>query len=86
MSDTRELRKHLTAASLEIGALLNTVTDDDERDSLHGHIEKVINDELHAGSVNRAAFAPVSELLERLRRRGSVVVDLGSRRVPKDAA
>jgi hypothetical protein len=76
-----DLRKHLTRAALELAGILNTVMDDDERDELHGHIEKVINDELYAGSLNRRAIAPVIDLMERATRRGGQVVDLFSRRV-----
>lgn len=80
-----ELRRHLTRAALEIGAILNTIEDDDERDKLHGHIEKVINDELYAGSLNRRTATDVIDLMERARSRGRVV-DIFSRRVPRQSA
>lgn len=85
-----ELKRRLTRAAFEIAALLNTVEDDDERDSLHGHVEKVVNDELYAGSVNRAhaqqLLANFDQLvgLFELPRPGAAVVDLHSVRVQRE--
>jgi hypothetical protein len=79
---TRTLRRHLTEAALEIGRILNTVADDDERDELHGHVEKVLNDELFAGSQLRSTANVVP-----LRRHGiGQVVDIFSRKVRRDLA
>jgi hypothetical protein len=75
-----QLRRDLTNVALELAAILNLVQDDDERDDLHGHVEKTINDALWAGSQSRQAVAPVIDLMERLRG-DRVVVDIFSKRV-----
>lgn len=80
----RALRRQLRKASLEIARILNLVVDDDERDDLHGLVERTINDELFEGSRIRNERANVVPI-----RRGHAlgdVIDIFSRRVPKETA
>lgn len=48
-----EIRRDLTEQAMKVGSLLNIVQDDDEREALQEHYERVLNDELHAGVQNR---------------------------------
>lgn len=73
-----ELRRLMTACALDMGAVLNTVEDDDERDLLRNHFEEVLNDELFAGSQNRRVVRPLYAALEHI---GFGPIDIHSVRV-----
>lgn len=78
-----KLRRELTRIGFEVGAILNTIQDDDLRDLLHGVFERTVNDELYAGSRNRAAVAPLIVLADRFRDATDAdVVHIYSKRVP----
>lgn len=78
------LRSDLARLAIEVGATLNIVQDDDDREKLQEHFEQVLNRELHAGALNRATAAPVIDLMERLQMRAKVVeLFPQSRRVPR---
>lgn len=80
-----DLRRELTQKAVEVGALLNLVQDDDERELLQEHYERVLNDELYAGSQNRAAATPLLASLATITPIGSrtnvVALDPHSRRI-----
>ena len=45
----------LTVLAWKVAAELNCIDGDDERELLHEHFERVLNDELYSGSLNRVA-------------------------------
>jgi hypothetical protein len=53
------LRVDLTELAVRVGSVLNIVQDDDDREKLQQHFERVLNDELYAGSRNREMVADI---------------------------
>lgn len=82
-----EIRRDLTRMALVVGGLLNVIQDDDEREQLQAHYERVLNDELWAGSQNRRLAAPLHHALQAAGLRPvNNVVELHSVRVDKEAS
>lgn len=48
-----EIRARLVELARQVGAQLNVVEDDDEREALQADYERCLNEELYAGSVRR---------------------------------
>lgn len=60
---TARLRGDMERVAVEVGAILNAISDDDVRDEMHGLFERTLNDELYAASRDRLGFlAPVIPL------------------------
>lgn len=77
---TVDLRRDVVRIGLQVAGILNLVADDDERDALHGLLERTVNDELFAGSQLRAPAA-VADLPTVRRMAAAPVVDIFSRKV-----
>lgn len=56
-------RRRLTYLAWMVAAELNMVESDDERELLQEHFERLLNDELFTGSLNRAALAETTKRL-----------------------
>jgi hypothetical protein len=72
------LRRDMVRIGLEVGAILNTVEDDDDRDELHGVLEKTLNDDLFAGATARSSYDLPDLLARSVSGVDADVIDLAS--------
>lgn len=78
MTDMIRARRDMVRIGLEIGAILNQVEDDDDRDELHGVLEKTVNDELFAGATARSAYDLPDLLARSISGFGANVIELST--------
>jgi len=72
------LRRDMVRIGQEVAAILNTVEVDDDRDELHGVLEKTVNDDLFAGATARSSYDLPDLLARSIAGVGADVIDLST--------
>lgn len=72
------LRRDMVRIGQEVAAILNTVADDDDRDELHGVLERTVNEDLFAGATERSAYDLPDLLARSIAGAGADVIELSS--------